>query len=89
MAAAYSMAKSGGRPTVFGLPFAFCQQKEECWAGLSSSIMSVLARGSPQRHSVIGCTDKNKIKFSSYIKSGAVSKSYMRKGFLIYEEMRK
>ncbi len=35
---------------------------------------------------------KNKIKFSSYtykeIQSGAVSKSYMRKGF-IYEEMRK
>jgi hypothetical protein len=33
-----------------------------------------------------------KIKFSSYIKkiqSGAVEKSYMRKGFLIYEEMRK
>jgi hypothetical protein len=35
---------------------------------------------------------KNKIKFSSYIRkfrSGAVAKSYMRKGFLIYEEMRK
>jgi hypothetical protein len=33
-----------------------------------------------------------KIKFSSYtykeIQSGAVAKSYMRKGFLIYEEMR-
>jgi hypothetical protein len=35
---------------------------------------------------------KNKIKFSSYkkeIHTGAVAKSYMRKGFLIYEEMRK
>jgi hypothetical protein len=35
---------------------------------------------------------KNKIKFSSYIRkiySGAVAKSYMSKGFLIYEEMRK
>ncbi len=35
---------------------------------------------------------KKKIKFSSYIKkiqSGAVAKSYMRKGFLIYKEMRK
>jgi hypothetical protein len=32
-----------------------------------------------------------KIKFSSYkeIQSGAVAKSYMRKGFLMYEEMRK
>jgi hypothetical protein len=32
---------------------------------------------------------KKKIKFSSYreIQSGAVAKSYMRKGFLIYEEM--
>jgi hypothetical protein len=37
---------------------------------------------------------KKKIKFSSYtvykeILMGAVAKSYMRKGFLIYEEMRK
>jgi hypothetical protein len=36
---------------------------------------------------------KKKIKFSSYIRrfrqTGAVAKSYMRKGFLIYEEMRK
>jgi hypothetical protein len=47
---------------------------------------------------------KKKLKFSSYINnkkeneifliykeipSGAVAKSYMRKGFLIYEEMRK
>jgi hypothetical protein len=34
---------------------------------------------------------KKEIKFSSYkdIQSGAVAKSYMRKGFLIYEEMRK
>jgi hypothetical protein len=35
---------------------------------------------------------KKKIKFSSYIRkfiSGAVAKSYMRIGFLIYEEMRK
>jgi hypothetical protein len=35
---------------------------------------------------------KKKIKFSSYIRkiqSGAVAKSYMRKAFLIYEEMRK
>jgi hypothetical protein len=39
---------------------------------------------------------KKKIKFSSYthilykeIQSGAVAKSYMRKGFLIYEEMLK
>jgi hypothetical protein len=34
-----------------------------------------------------------KIKFSSYIRKfrveHAVAKSYMRKGFLIYEEMRK
>ncbi len=34
---------------------------------------------------------KKKIKFSSdkEIQSGAVAKSYMREGFLIYEEMRK
>jgi hypothetical protein len=36
---------------------------------------------------------KKKIKFSSYIykeiQSRAVAKSYMRKGFQIYEEMRK
>jgi hypothetical protein len=34
---------------------------------------------------------KKKIKFSSYmeIQSGAVAKSYIRKGFLIYEEMLK
>ncbi len=37
---------------------------------------------------------KKKIKFSSFIiykeiKKGAVAKSYMSKGFLIYEEMRK
>jgi hypothetical protein len=34
---------------------------------------------------------KKKIKFSSYIGKFrvAVAKSYMRKGFLIYEEMRK
>jgi hypothetical protein len=35
---------------------------------------------------------KKKIKFSliyKEIQSGAVAKSYMRKGFLIYEEMRK
>ncbi len=36
---------------------------------------------------------KNKIKFSSYtykeIQSGAVAKSHMRKGFLIYEVLRK
>jgi hypothetical protein len=39
-------------------------------------------------------TDKNKMKFSSYtvykeIQNGAVAKSYMGKGFLIYEEMHK
>ncbi len=37
--------------------------------------------------------DKKEIKFSSHIcketQRGAVAKSYMRKGFLIYEEMRK
>jgi hypothetical protein len=34
---------------------------------------------------------KKKIKFSSYIRirTGAVAKSYMRKGLLIYEEMHK
>jgi hypothetical protein len=32
---------------------------------------------------------KKKIKFSTYIRNGAVAKSYMRKGFLIFEEMRK
>jgi hypothetical protein len=35
---------------------------------------------------------KNKIKFSSLVKEiqeGAVAKSYVRKGLLIYEEMRK
>ena len=35
---------------------------------------------------------KNKIKFSSLVKEiqeGAVAKSYMRKGLLIYEEIRK
>ena len=38
------------------------------------------------------CTDKNENKIFliySEIQSGAVAKSYMRKGFLIYEEMRK
>jgi hypothetical protein len=37
-------------------------------------------------------TDKKKSKFSSYIRkfrTGTVPKSYMRKGFLIVEEMRK
>jgi hypothetical protein len=34
---------------------------------------------------------KKKIKFSSYkeIQMGAVAKSYMKKGFLIFEEIRK
>ncbi len=36
---------------------------------------------------------KKKVKLSSYIykeiQNGAVAKSYMRKGFLIYDEMRK
>jgi hypothetical protein len=38
------------------------------------------------------CTDKKEKKiFLIYkeIQSGAVAKSYMRKGFLLYEEMRK
>jgi hypothetical protein len=37
-----------------------------------------------------GYTDKKKSIFLIYkkIPSGAVAKSYMRKGFLIYEEMR-
>jgi hypothetical protein len=38
------------------------------------------------------CTQiKKKIKFSSYkeIQTGAVAMSYMRKGFLTHEEMRK
>ncbi len=38
------------------------------------------------------CTDKNENQiFLIYkeIQRGAVAKSYMRKGFLIYEEMRK
>ncbi len=38
------------------------------------------------------CTDKKENKsFLIYreIQSGAVAKSYMKKGFLIYEEMRK
>ncbi len=37
-------------------------------------------------------TDKKETKFSSYIRKfrwGSVAKSYLRKGFLIYEEMRK
>jgi hypothetical protein len=37
-------------------------------------------------------TDKKKIKFFliyKEIQSGAVAKSFLRKGFLIYEEMRK
>jgi hypothetical protein len=41
---------------------------------------------------LLGALIKKKIKFSSYIgeiQSGAVTKSYMRKGFLIYEEMGK
>ncbi len=41
----------------------------------------------------VGCTDKKKIKFSHLqfkeIHKGAVAKSYKRKGFLLYEEMRK
>jgi hypothetical protein len=38
------------------------------------------------------CTDKNENQiFLIYkeIQSGAVAKSYMKKGFLVYEEMRK
>jgi hypothetical protein len=38
------------------------------------------------------CTDKkenNIFPIYKEIQSGAVAKSYMRKGFLIYEEMRK
>jgi hypothetical protein len=38
------------------------------------------------------CTDKKEKKISliyKEIQKGAVAKSYMRKGFLIYEEMRK
>ncbi len=30
---------------------------------------------------------QKKIKFSPYIRTGAVAKAYMKKGFLIYEEM--
>jgi hypothetical protein len=30
---------------------------------------------------------KKKIKFSSYIRKFRIEQSYMRKGFLIYEEM--
>jgi hypothetical protein len=40
----------------------------------------------------VAYTDKNENKIFliySEIQSGAVAKSYMRKGFLIYEEMRK
>jgi hypothetical protein len=40
----------------------------------------------------VGCTDKKEHKiFLIYkeIQNDAVAKSYMRKGFLIYEEMRK
>ncbi len=45
-------------------------------------------RGLPERVSL--ALIKKKIKFSSYIgKFRAVAKSYMRMGFLIYEEMRK
>jgi hypothetical protein len=36
-----------------------------------------------------GCTDKKEFLIYKEIQSGAVAKSYMRKGFLIYEEMRK
>jgi hypothetical protein len=44
---------------------------------------------------IAGYIEKKKIKFSSYIRIfrveqlQCVAKSYMRKGFLIYEEMRK
>ncbi len=44
----------------------------------------------PPQHQ--GTLIKKKIKFSSYnkeIQNGAVAKSYMKKGFLIYEEMGK
>ncbi len=34
-------------------------------------------------------TDKNHIKFSSYIRKFRMEQLLMRKGFLIYEEMRK
>jgi hypothetical protein len=41
----------------------------------------------------VGALIKNKNKLSLYmykeIQNGAVAKSYMRKGFLIYEEMRR
>jgi hypothetical protein len=39
----------------------------------------------------LGSLIKKKTKFSSYIRiqMGSVAKSYMRKGFLIYEEMGK
>jgi hypothetical protein len=41
------------------------------------------------RHRSLLALIKNKIKFSSFkeIQKGAVAKSYMRKDFLIYEEM--
>ncbi len=34
-----------------------------------------------------GCTDKKNFLIFKEIQMGAVAKSYMRKGFLIYEEM--
>jgi hypothetical protein len=45
----------------------------------------------PEMRTQTAALIKKKIKFSSYIRefSGVVAKSYMRKGFLIYEEMRK
>ncbi len=38
---------------------------------------------------VINCIDKKEKEIYKEIQSGAVAKSYMRKGFLIHEEMRK
>jgi hypothetical protein len=43
-------------------------------------------------HQLVRQADKKETKLSSYIRKfrvGSGAKSYMRKGFLIYEEMRK
>jgi hypothetical protein len=60
---------------------------------LRPEVLVVLRQGKVLRGNfIVGYTEKKENKiFLIYkeIQNGAVAKSYMRKGFLIYEEMRK
>jgi hypothetical protein len=54
----------------------------------TTPIVQITIRRTNQNYTLL----KKKIKFSSFIRkfrNGAVAKSYMREGFLMYEEIRK